>query len=35
VRRRPLDEENGTRRLLWAIAGATTFTVIMFFLDLI
>jgi hypothetical protein len=35
VRRHPPDEENGTRRLLWAIAGATTFTVIMFFLDLI
>ena len=35
MRRRPPEEENATRRLLWAIAGATTFTVIMFFLDLI
>jgi hypothetical protein len=35
VRRRPPEEENATQRLLWAIAGATSFTVIMFFLDLI
>ncbi len=34
MRRRPLDEENATWRLLGAIAGATTFTVIVFFLEL-
>jgi hypothetical protein len=29
------DEDNATWRLMWVIAGATTFTVIMFLLDLI
>ncbi len=28
-------DDNTTWRLLWAIVGATTFTAIMFFLDLI
>jgi hypothetical protein len=34
-RRRPPDEDNTIWRLPWAIVGATFFTVIMFFLDLV
>jgi hypothetical protein len=33
--RPPSEDDNATWRLLWALVGAVTFTVIMFFLELI